>query len=607
MQEHSTPRSEYPNSHKMLAHTNVWEIGATMFELLTLERVNYYYKELGNYGKLDAAALIKRYPYQVLMTTILRCLEPEPVDRITIEGLQIIIRQEQESFVDPFAVQPKENSTNPDENDRLYYRGNEIENMPPGDWIANHSTPEDTKDSDDVYRDPSLSPLRYPVFEDESDGSDDNGESDGLDDEDEDLSTKTRLWNKYNKRPADDDRMFTEWKTSFVRKHQKGQEANPITLLSSKAASAGADPAGNDGVDGYRDVSNHAGSDGNPPSAPPARRLGSKRLLNNAAAQGSGALPNPFRPVWPIPGSSAARGGANASLEEGEFGEENGEDELQLPQLAPQGYSGLLRQAQAALGSVASSLGLTRRSEREQGDGGHGGGQAGAEDEDDGPHGPSSSSQMPTDEGEEGERMSVSSGPSPTFYQHGTHGGTCRAESGQSLQGLLTSVIDGTQSGSSSSQDENQPQAGSRAASAPNILPQQGDQAQQTDRRASSAHTTGSEVGVIRRDMYYAPQNPQPPYRQDVALLGMTGEMFNRSPTEMRPPREGEIVLDALVTSHRDAERSGDVATTQNLDRAYGRFFSFYQAAEDAGIGNVLGGLGEVFGMGRRVGWRDRR
>lgn len=265
------PHPGYTNDHKILSHTNVWAIGATMFELLTLERVDDFFAKQHNgvSRRLNGPALLARYPYQNLMKSILRCLEPLPKDRPTIEQLQESIERERSRVA--YSARPAIMSTYPDTDTRLYYKGNEIEKMAPG-WTRDTSLIVYAEGPDDCYGDPDLRPLKYPYFANydpnfngRDDSSDEHGPNEHSPDEDDE--------------DADN--------------NASGHQGNPINISSSKAASAGADPAE---------------SRSTPDSSGTARRRAIKEPPKNAA----------------ILGPSAAKGEAKRKREEREIGEDDG-------------------------------------------------------------------------------------------------------------------------------------------------------------------------------------------------------------------------------------------------------------------------------------------
>ena len=117
---------------KLSAHTNVWAIGAIMFELLTHEAVAYYlndeewtvnevFKDIPN---------VRNPKYSGALTELIRlCLMPDPWDRPSIEELELKIGARWQSISDAYATNPSLQRK-----DRLYFRGSEINQMPPGNW-----------------------------------------------------------------------------------------------------------------------------------------------------------------------------------------------------------------------------------------------------------------------------------------------------------------------------------------------------------------------------------------------------------------------------------------------------------------------------------------
>ena len=168
-----------------------------MFELLTHEAVVNYleddrwtdneaFKHIPNAGNPE---------YSGALTELIKlCLNPEPWDRPTIEELEIKIKTMCQSIVDEYAADPSLK-----EQDRLYYRGSEINQMPPGNgnyWsplMEYVPRPSETPDRTRDPKNPFTDTIVYPPFatsevedledeeEEEHDGSDDDGDE-GQDD-----------------------------------------------------------------------------------------------------------------------------------------------------------------------------------------------------------------------------------------------------------------------------------------------------------------------------------------------------------------------------------------------------------------------------------------
>ena len=152
---------------KLSAQTNVWAIGAIMFELLTHEAVAYYldddewtikqaFKDIPN---------LRNPKYSGALTELIRlCLMPDPWDRPSIEELELKIGARSRSILDAYAANPSLQRK-----DRLYYRGSEINQMPPGNWnywrpvMKDVPNPSDSVGSQEL-KNPFTDVIVYPRF-----------------------------------------------------------------------------------------------------------------------------------------------------------------------------------------------------------------------------------------------------------------------------------------------------------------------------------------------------------------------------------------------------------------------------------------------------------
>ena len=152
---------------ELSAQTNVWAIGAIMFELLTHEAVAYYlndeewtvnevFKDIPN---------VRNPKYSGPLTELIRlCLMPDPWDRPSIEELELKIGARWQSILDAYAADPILQ-----QKDRLYYRGSEINQMPPGNWNYWRPVVKDVpKPSDSIGpqepKNPFTDSIVYPPF-----------------------------------------------------------------------------------------------------------------------------------------------------------------------------------------------------------------------------------------------------------------------------------------------------------------------------------------------------------------------------------------------------------------------------------------------------------
>lgn len=171
-QEQKEPPLLVPESHPapILVHTNVWAIGATMFELMTLHRVHrFLLKTQGNIIDEEGIQPIetnRKPPYSSHLSQLIQdCLKPTPVDRPDVMELRIKISTHRDAIIKLVREREGAERAEPMDDERLYYVGNEIKWAEPGAWRP-HERDRGSKESEDGFADPDLSPIRYPVFED---------------------------------------------------------------------------------------------------------------------------------------------------------------------------------------------------------------------------------------------------------------------------------------------------------------------------------------------------------------------------------------------------------------------------------------------------------
>ena len=181
---------------KLSAHTNVWGIGAIMFELLTNEAVAHYlYNDKWTVnGVFTDIPNVRNPRYSGVLTELIRlCLMPDPWDRPSIEELELKIGARCQSITHEYAANPSLQ-----QKDRLYYKGSEINQMPPGNlhyWNPVMSVmphPSDPPDPNEI-RNPFTDSIVYPPFpssdqlsSEESRGEGQNGKGDDSHDEEDD-------------------------------------------------------------------------------------------------------------------------------------------------------------------------------------------------------------------------------------------------------------------------------------------------------------------------------------------------------------------------------------------------------------------------------------
>lgn len=174
-------------SGRLSSHTNIWAIGATMYDLLTLHQVRraLYSGEIDEDGEgLGEIQTTKEPEYTSTLRRLVRsCLRPNPQQRPNIRQLREIIGSSRAEFKLEGSRLRGEDQSVPHETERLYYRGKEIEKMEPGGWQPTHSNLPEGDESD--FRDPRYSAVRFPNWGvtgkmgDEDEDKDKSSSSDG--------------------------------------------------------------------------------------------------------------------------------------------------------------------------------------------------------------------------------------------------------------------------------------------------------------------------------------------------------------------------------------------------------------------------------------------
>lgn len=170
---------------RLSCYTNIWAIGATMYELLTLHHVKkaLYPNEINEDGEGLAEIRTKKEPeYTDALRTLVRsCLRPNPQDRPDIRQLQKIITSSRSEFKLEGSRLRGEDQFTPHESERLYYLGKEIESMKAGRWEP--TDPDLTEGEESGFRDPRYSAMRFPdwrrVKKTDDDDEDRSSSSDG--------------------------------------------------------------------------------------------------------------------------------------------------------------------------------------------------------------------------------------------------------------------------------------------------------------------------------------------------------------------------------------------------------------------------------------------
>ena len=144
-----------------------------MFELVTLERAEHWFDENRGLAALGSQVMHKAnnsaYSHQ-LIELIAECMSAEPADRIEIKELHSQTKKHRNLIAKAYGSREAKDP------DRLYYKGNELKDMSPGEFIPLADKVERPDLSEQLdFRDPSLSPIRFPdlgsaAYEKERDG-----------------------------------------------------------------------------------------------------------------------------------------------------------------------------------------------------------------------------------------------------------------------------------------------------------------------------------------------------------------------------------------------------------------------------------------------------
>lgn len=178
------------NEIPLSSYTNIWGIGAVMCEMITLHR----HSRCGPAGQDGMPQIItSKFPEysHALRSLVESCMHSDPKKRPLIHQLESHIDEQRRRIVH----RRGENQTVPSEEERLYYRGNEIETMSHGRWQLSGAKPRKHRKS--KFVDPDLGPIQYPSFGSEAgiqtenwDVSDDDDDDDDDDGQGEDLEVK---------------------------------------------------------------------------------------------------------------------------------------------------------------------------------------------------------------------------------------------------------------------------------------------------------------------------------------------------------------------------------------------------------------------------------
>ena len=193
---------------RLSSHTNVWAIGATMLELLTLySHADYMIDpEYNVNGEIIDIKTEKEPEYSKKLRDLIKsCLESKPAKRIEVHRLRDCIEVYRDRIKKRYEQSDSNERARFEHDSFLYYKRNEINNMPTGRYQPydpeSPSMPEAQKIPDLDW------PVTFPRFHDDGPEAEGEGNDDGDDNNsDDDLlrgglrARKTRL--PKGRRPA---------------------------------------------------------------------------------------------------------------------------------------------------------------------------------------------------------------------------------------------------------------------------------------------------------------------------------------------------------------------------------------------------------------------
>lgn len=147
-----------------------------MLELLTLYQHAGYMNSPGYHldnGQIEDIETVRKPEYDKdLRDLIRRCVEPNPLKRIKLQKLRSLIKSSRDGSREYYTLSSKDKRKRIHAKHRLYYVGNEINNMPPGNWQPPEGAQSQSSQSEGV--DPKF-PVVYPSFPDGPETQPDNG------------------------------------------------------------------------------------------------------------------------------------------------------------------------------------------------------------------------------------------------------------------------------------------------------------------------------------------------------------------------------------------------------------------------------------------------
>ena len=189
-----------------------------MYELMTLNEVSHIWLDEVQdlHHGINAFGTLNRPEYSMSLTNAIRdCLKPYPEERPSVQDLLEKIERNRILLHEHLSEEARDDLPPPRWGlaQRLYYRGNEINEMRPGkEPLAPDEGDRDPVDADG-FRDPNLSPVRFPQFPDavlrkrkENNNNKDLGRDDIVRKNDKDRKGKARthaIWNRWHAREND--------------------------------------------------------------------------------------------------------------------------------------------------------------------------------------------------------------------------------------------------------------------------------------------------------------------------------------------------------------------------------------------------------------------
>ena len=173
---HEERRKRNEIEWKIMSPTNVWAIGLIMYEMITLDRHDSLHEHSKKFVPDNRGHGLILEPFntrcqpeysQEIRDVIRRCLKLEPSRRNTLIDTQVAIDSYRDATHGEMFSQAEtgQSVSKPPDKERLYYIGNEIQQMAPGDWRPDPRRKETHPDAQEgLYADPELTPIKFPFF-----------------------------------------------------------------------------------------------------------------------------------------------------------------------------------------------------------------------------------------------------------------------------------------------------------------------------------------------------------------------------------------------------------------------------------------------------------